>query len=1612
MTVIAGVEESIAVLANDLDEEVAVIAEAVTVEIVTASDLPDSSAVVQSDGTILFTAPSVTEETVATFSYSVQDADGASDQATVTVTITPFNTALVASDDAVTVIAGIEESITVLANDLDEGDAVDAEAVTVAIVEGSGPGFGTVEVGSGGLILYTALADTEETEDTFVYSVTDTDGTSDQATVTVTITPANTAPVAVDDAVTVVAGVDAFIDVLTNDSDDGLPSDVLTVVAGALQPSHGTISIDPDTGVITYRSNPMMVALDAVDQFSYTVVDEAGLASDPATVTVTFELGAVVKTHHEMVPNPVYGSDVRIAEACKDAAQSCDWASPSTWTTGSVPDGDSLVIVDGHVQIQDLNALAHSVGIYPDGKLSFAANENTRLSVADLLVFQGGTLEIGTENSPIGSDVSAEVVFRDLPFASNDPNEHLRGLVTLDGEVNVHGHELNEVFIRSVGEPSGGASVIALSQSPSDAGWRVDDTIVVPNSTQCAFESGSTCPDLTEERTITAISGNNITLNQSLQHNHPGARDHNNELDFTPHVINKTRNVVFKSENPQGVRGHLLLHGRSNIDIRYAEFQSLGRTDIRDLGPTNQKGRYPVHAHHLIGPRTAQSNGYQFTLIGNTVDFGQENNQQDRKWGISIHESHYGLVDRNIVDRASGAAIVTESGSEVGNRFSKNFVVRVVGGNGERQHDPDPGDGSKLGRSGTAYWINGGGRNHFDSNVAAAVVECTYCYGFKFDNVENGDLQFPLSQGDDPYMGGGETVDAYTVGINNFVNNEAYAVPNGLTIWWECTRGDLPRSNCSSHIESFNVWHHHRWGYYGYQTNNMTIKDFVMRGDPLVLHNEFENVIGMNFADYMTRNGTIINADIQNVRTAIQMPSMRAARNETGLGVGITTIEDSYLVSTIGLDVVVPSSVNGIDNLPPQTTVVKNVQFESINPGENDIDEAYILLNENSQFPSDTALRNDVHVFNYNSEPGTEGDDLYIVPAYQTQTTDTDSVTSCNSLIAQCNNEETSNYPDISQGHVYQLGASDGVELNSPTANAGADQTVERGTPVALDGTNSTDDGTIESYRWTRNSIALATGSEPVLSSIDLGIGEHIIELSVTDNDGASDTDIVVVTVIEAVLIANNDAGVVEAGDSVTISVLDNDIGVTENITFETNVGMRPQLGRISAVDIDAGTITYTPNIGRISGTDSFGYSFRRSDLFLSSSIATVQITIVPPNIPPIAMAGADQTIESGETVVLDASNSDDADGSIVSYLWTANGEELSTSERVVLNSLTVGKHTIDLLVTDDDGATATDSVEITVNTVTNVAPIAEAGIDQTVDEGINVTLDGSDSEDPDGNIESYLWTESDGVIGTGVSPVISGLTAGEYNINLLVTDNLGATDTDSVTVNVNETGCLQAGSANQTISVLMIGDSLLNDVESNLEQLLDCRGYISDIDVSNPDGYTLADHLTDDQTLTAIAQGYDLTLLQESSRGFLDPGLHLPPYETIDALDAKITIEDLSETGFYQTWGLQNRDAEETETILSGYESVAEFFDAPIIHIGRAWDYFYTLHSESPPFSLYLDESNPTDEGKALIAYVLYAYLTGESPQLTLTFGLDSEVAALLQTVAWDSYLTYAPQP
>ena len=152
-----------------------------------------------------------------------------------------------------------------------------------------------------------------------------------------------------------------------------------------------------------------------------------------------------------------------------------------------------------------------------------------------------------------------------------------------------------------------------------------------------------------------SADGKTLTLTSALQYDHLGARDLNNVLNFLPHVGNLTRNVIIRSENPTGTRGHTLCNHVADVDIRYALFKDLGRTTYLPLDNTsNHIGRYPIHMHHLSGPLPTPANGYQFTLLGNAVDGGSV--ETKFKWGVTVHGSHYGLIQDNVVYNYNGAA--------------------------------------------------------------------------------------------------------------------------------------------------------------------------------------------------------------------------------------------------------------------------------------------------------------------------------------------------------------------------------------------------------------------------------------------------------------------------------------------------------------------------------------------------------------------------------------------------------------------------------------------------------------------------------------------------------------------------------------------------------------------------------------------------------------------------------------------------------------------------------------------------------------------------------------------------------------------------------------------
>ncbi len=186
------------------------------------------------------------------------------------------------------------------------------------------------------------------------------------------------------------------------------------------------------------------------------------------------------------------------------------------------------------------------------------------------------------------------------------------------------------------------------------------------------------------------------------------------------------------------------------------------------------------------------------------------------------------------------------------------------------------------------------------------------------------------------------------------------------------------------------------------------------------------------------------------------------------------------------------------------------------------------------------------------------------------------------------------------------------------------------------------------------------------------------------------------------------------------------------------------------------------------------------------------------PNTRPIANAGANRTVAdtdgvAGETVLLDGSGSSDANpGTVLTYSWTRAGVALGrpSTNPTLSVPLPNGENTVELTVTDDSGDSQTNSASaraiITVNAPQ--PPTVNAGADRTVADTNNapgemVTLTAT-ANDPDGQIQSYLWTRGSAQIGTGAT-IQAALLDGANDITVTVTDNSGLTATDSVRITV-----------------------------------------------------------------------------------------------------------------------------------------------------------------------------------------------------------------------------------
>ncbi|MCL6524176.1 MAG: putative Ig domain-containing protein [Thermoflavifilum sp.] len=192
------------------------------------------------------------------------------------------------------------------------------------------------------------------------------------------------------------------------------------------------------------------------------------------------------------------------------------------------------------------------------------------------------------------------------------------------------------------------------------------------------------------------------------------------------------------------------------------------------------------------------------------------------------------------------------------------------------------------------------------------------------------------------------------------------------------------------------------------------------------------------------------------------------------------------------------------------------------------------------------------------------------------------------------------------------------------------------------------------------------------------------------------------------------------------------------------------------------------------------------------------------PNQPPRAIASANiDTIQLPvDSVLLDGSQSVDSDGYISSYFWQLKQgpagwkiDHASSSQTIVYFQRT-GSYVFQLTVTDNAGASATDTVVIVVLPALNRPPIAVTNKSVTIYLPVDSAwLDGSASYDPDDSSSSNLhfrWSYVQGPSSYSIADSLSAqtwvnqLVVGQYIFKLQVVDHQGAIDSGYVTVNVN----------------------------------------------------------------------------------------------------------------------------------------------------------------------------------------------------------------------------------
>jgi hypothetical protein len=330
-----------------------------------------------------------------------------------------------------------------------------------------------------------------------------------------------------------------------------------------------------------------------------------------------------------------------VVDAAEQPGSPALWSDPATWPTRAAPVAGEKVVIgkDKHV-VLDVSPPPLG-GLSIDGKLSFADDADLELTTEWIMLH--GELEIGTETKPHTRKAT-------ITFTDNVKGEDVmagmgdRGIMISGGTLNLHGNTTH-TWTKLAKTAKAGATTIQVLDA---SGWRAGDEIVLASTD---FD-----PRQAERRTIKAIRGNTITLDQPLAYMHFGKITFG--VDERGEVGLLTRNIKIQASadaEQSYFGGHIMAMPSSKMYVSGVELRRMGQHLVL--------ARYPIH-WHLVGDATGQ-------YIKNAAIHDTYSRC------VTVHGTHNLRIENNVAYNNVGHCFFLEDGIETGNQFVRNLAIQT-----------------------------------------------------------------------------------------------------------------------------------------------------------------------------------------------------------------------------------------------------------------------------------------------------------------------------------------------------------------------------------------------------------------------------------------------------------------------------------------------------------------------------------------------------------------------------------------------------------------------------------------------------------------------------------------------------------------------------------------------------------------------------------------------------------------------------------------------------------------------------------------------------------------------------------------------------------------------